>query len=106
MTENQTRPRKKRKVSRYQRAQERRAAQKRADQKFYNTIFSVVGVCVLVVLGLAMLATSGEIQGGSTGSGAQELGMSRFLGLTALEWGGLALIGVIAVIMWRRITKR
>lgn len=89
--------------NRYQRAQERRMAQKKADQRFYNSIFSIIGVCVLVVLGLAMLATSGDAP---QISGGEALTRDTFLGLTMLELGGLVVVTIIGVIMWRRITKR
>lgn len=102
-----TEARKSRKISRYQRIQERRAEQRKADQKFYNTIFTVVGVCVLVVLGLAMLASSSDFEAGGTNqTPAQILELTRFLGLTALEWGGLIVVGIIGIFMWRRISKR
>lgn len=89
--------------SRYQRAQERRLAQKKADQRFYNGIFGVIGACILVVLGLAMIASSGnapQIDGG------ESLVRETFLGLTLLEIGGLVLVAIIGFFMWRRITKR
>lgn len=77
--------------------------QKKADQRFYNAIFGVIGACVLVVLGLAMIASSGnapQVGGGET------LSRDIFFGLTILELGGLVLVAVIAFFMWRRITKR
>ncbi|GLQ23262.1 hypothetical protein GCM10007853_11360 [Algimonas ampicilliniresistens] len=97
-------PRSRNRVSRYQRAQERRESQRRADQRFYNGIFGIIGACVLVVLGLAMIASSGnapEISG--TG---ETLVRTTFLGLTALEIGGLVVVAIIAFIMWRRIKRR
>jgi Na+/proline symporter len=87
----------------YQRAQERRIAQKKADARFYNGIFGIISACVLVVLGLAMIASSGnvpQIGGGET------LTQNTFLGMTMLEIGGLVVVAIIAFIMWRRITKR
>lgn len=98
-----SRSRSRNRVSRYQRAQDRRIAQKKADQRFYNAIFGVTGACVLVVLGLAMIASSGnapQVGGGET------LSREVFLGLTVLEMGGLGVVAVIAIFMWRRITKR
>lgn len=89
--------------TRYQRAQDRRIAQKKADQRFYNAIFGIIGACVLVVLGLAMIASSGnspQIGGG------ESLSRDLFFGLTVLEAGGLVLVAIIAFFMWRRITKR
>lgn len=78
-------------------------AQKKADQRFYNAIFGVIGACVLVVLGLAMIAMSDnapQIGGG------EMLSNDVFLGLTVLDIGGLFIIAIIAFFMWRRITKR
>lgn len=89
--------------TRYQRAQDRRIAQKKADQRFYNAIFGIIGACVLVVLSLAMIASSGnspQIGGG------ESLSRDLFFGLTVLEAGGLVLVAIIAFFMWRRITKR
>ncbi|MEM7729902.1 MAG: hypothetical protein AAF311_11610 [Pseudomonadota bacterium] len=90
-------------VSRYQRAQERRAAQRRADQRFYNGIFGVIGACVLVVLGLAMIASSGQAP---AIGGGESLTRATFLGLTVLELGGLVVVAVIGIIMWRRIRRK
>ena len=98
-------PRKKR-ISRYQRVQDRRDAQRRSDQRFYNVIFSIIGACVLVVLGLAMIASSGNMASVGESLGADQIGQSTFLGLTMLEWGGMAIVAIIAFFMWRRITKR
>ena len=99
-------PRSQRRQSRYIRAQERRDAQRRADQRFYNAIFGVIGACVMVVLGLAMFGT---IQGDGSGEAAAdrpEVVVSTFLGLTGLQWAGMAVVAVIAFFMWRRISKR
>lgn len=90
-------------VSRYQRAQERRFAQKKADQNFYNAIFGVIGACILVVLGLAMISISGNAP---QVGGGEILSREVFLGLSVLEIGGLGVVAVIAIFMWRRITKR
>ncbi len=88
------------------RAQERRDAQRRADQRFYNAIFSVIGACVMVVLGLAMFGTLQGDGSGETSADQPEVVFSTFLGLTAIQWGGLAVVAVIAIFMWRRISKR
>ncbi|WP_298912808.1 hypothetical protein [uncultured Algimonas sp.] len=98
----QSKPR--RRASRYQRAQERRQAQRRADQRFYNLIFGVVGACVLVVLGLAMIASSG--QSPTVSAGTQMMAEDIVFGLSGIEIAGLAVVTVIAVFLWRRISKR
>ncbi len=92
--------------SRYIRAQERRDAQKRADQRFYNVIFSLVGVCVLVVLGLAALASNGALQGETSSSEAPDVARQTFIGLTLIEWVGLLVVAIIGIFMWRRLTRR
>lgn len=97
-------PRSRNRVSRYQRAQQRREAQRRADQRFYNGIFAVIGACVLVVLGLAMIASSGNAP--EIGSTTRDLNQTTFLGLTGLEIGGMVLIAIIGFFMWRRIKRR
>ncbi|WP_371398523.1 hypothetical protein AB6B39_09085 [Algimonas porphyrae] len=94
----------KRRTSRYQRAQDRRKSQRRADQRFYNSIFGVIGACVLVVLGLAMIASSGNAP--TISGNAENLTQRTFLRLTGLEIGGLIVVGIIGVFMWRRIKKR
>lgn len=91
--------------SRYLRAQQRREAQRRADQRFYNGIFGIIGACVLVVLGLAMIASSGQTPQISTGPN-DALMKTTFLGLTGLEWGGLLLVVLVGLFMWRRIKRK
>ena len=106
MTNPQDMPRRKPRQSRYVRAQERRDAQKRADQRFYNAIFGVITLCVLIVIGLAALATSGSLTADSGSEATDTLVRQTFLGLTAIEWGGLAVVAIIALFMWRRITRK
>ena len=92
-------------ASRYVRAQERRDAQKRADQRFYNAIFGVASVGVMIVLLLAALASNGAFNAGE-GRGIDAPVRSTFIGLTLIEWIGLGIVGVIGVFMWLRIRKR
>lgn len=91
--------------SRYLRAMERREAQERADKRFYRVIFGLISACVLVVLAAAAMFTSGVL-GGDGGQGADVPTRATFAGLSALEWGGLVVVAVIGVFMWRRITRR
>ena len=93
-------------ASRYVRAQERRDAQKRADQRFYNVIFGLVSVCVLVVLGLAAIASNGAFQGGEGRVDTADVSRETFIGLSVTEWIGLVLVAVIGLFMWRRISSR
>lgn len=101
---NEPKSRNRNRVSRYHRAQERRDAQKRADQRFYNAIFGVIGACILVVLGLALIASTGNAPeiGGASGALTQE----TTLGLTGIEIIGLLIVAIIGFFMWRRIKRR
>ena len=101
---NEPKPRNRNRISRYQRAQERREAQKRADQRFYNSIFGVIGACVLVVLGLAMIASSGNAP--EIGGAGQSLSEETALRLTGIEIIGLIIVAIIGFFMWRRIKRR
>ena len=99
-------PRALRRKSRYIRAQERREAQIRADQRFYRLIFGVITACALVVLGLAAIGTmpGGPVTGGS--GEAAEIVRARFLGLSAIEWGALLIAAIAALFMWRRLSRK
>ena len=92
--------------SRYLRAVERREAQARADQRFYRVIFGLISACVLVVLAVAAVFYSGALGEGGDSAIGDAPAQTAFLGLTALEWGGLAVVAVIGVFMWRRISRR
>jgi hypothetical protein len=94
-----------RRATRYTKAQERRLAQSRADQKFYAQMFTVCGVLALFVIGLGLVAMNGV----STSEGNETLAdMSvAWLGpFSKLELFGLALVVIIAIVMYLRMRKR
>ncbi|RKQ71304.1 hypothetical protein DES40_0617 [Litorimonas taeanensis] len=90
----------KNRVSRYQRAQERRAAQAKSDQKFYAGIFSLIGVTALFAILLGAISINGvfiDMQ-------FMENWTKPWIGsLTKLEAGGLAFVGVIALSVYLRM---
>ena len=91
--------------SRYVRAQERREAQARADQRFYRAIFGVISLCVLVVLAAAAMMSSGAFSADDGGGGTVPM-RATFAGLSLIEWAGLLVVAVIGVFMWRRIIRK
>lgn len=92
-----------RRVSRYQKAQARRAEAKASDNRFYASMFGLMGLVVMVALLIAALATSG----GQVDVSGMEGWTSPWLGpFSKLELIGLVIIAVIAFFMYRRITKK
>lgn len=92
-----------RRMSRYEKSQARRAAQRAADNRFYSVIFTLAGVLVMVTLLLAALSTNG-VQMDVSGL---EGWTKPWLGpLSKLESAGLVIIGIIAIFMYRRIRKK
>lgn len=96
-------PNRLRRASRYQRVQARKAAQKASDQRFYNAMFTMMGVFALlaVLLGAIML----------NGAPADVSGMEGWttpwlLGFTKLEVAGFAFVGFITVIIALRLRKK
>ena len=96
--------RRRKRVSRYQRAMERREAQARADQRFYRVVFGLVSFCVLVVLAVAALASNGAFSAGGAASGEARPVPSLQFG--AVEAVGLVVVALIGLVMWRRINRR
>jgi len=96
-------PKRMRRASRYQRAQARKASQKASDQRFYNAMFTMMGVFALlaVLLGAIML----------NGAPADVSGMEGWttpwvLGFTKLEVSGFAFVGFITAIIGLRLRKK
>jgi len=96
-------PRKERRPSRYVKAQERRAAAKANDNRFYGAIFSLITVVVLLALLISAVMVNG---GGVSVGGLSGWAESWILGASKLEAAGLGLVAVLAFIMWRRMSKR
>lgn len=94
-----------RRATRYNKAQERRLAQSRADQKFYAQMFTVCGVLALFVIGLGFVAMNGV----SANVGNESLAdwSSPWLGpFSKLEIAGLGIVALIAIAMYLRLRKR
>lgn len=96
-------PRKHRRQTRYEKAVERRRASKAKDQRFYNMMFSVAGLMIAVVFGIAFLLMN---SGGIDVSGMETLTAPWVLGFSKLELAGLALVALFGVYMWIRIARR
>ena len=92
-----------RRQSRYNRVQERRAAQKRADNRFYAGMFSMMGVLALFAILLAAIA----INGGNVNVSGMESWAQPWLGpLTKLEAAGLVFVAFIAAMAYMRMRKK
>lgn len=94
--------RKERRPSRYAAAQERRNAAKARDNRFYAAIFSLVTVVVLFALVIAAVMVNGA---SIDTRGLGDVAAPWVLGLSKLEVGGLGIVALIGVGMWRKITK-
>lgn len=92
-----------RRASRYQRVQARKTAQKAADQRFYNAMFTMMGVFAL----LAVLLGAIMLNGAPTDvSGMEGWTTPWFLGFTKLEVAGFTFVGFITVIIGLRLRKK
>lgn len=92
-----------RRLSRYEKSQARRAAQRAADSRFYGVIFALMGLVVMVALLIAAMSVNGarvDVTG-------LEGWTKPWLGpLTKLEAAGLVIVGIIAIFMYHRIRKK
>ncbi|WP_416877372.1 hypothetical protein [Litorimonas sp.] len=100
---SQNEPRQRR-LSRYQKAQMRRRAQARGDQRFYAGIFAIAGFTALLAILLGAIAINGAPIGG--GAGMAEWVEDWFWGISKLEAAGLALVAFIALAVYLRMRKR
>ena len=92
-----------RRQSRYNRIQERRAAQKRADNRFYAGMFSMMGVLTMLAILLAAIVSNG----GNVDVRAMESWSQPWLGpLTKLEAAGLVFVAFIAAMAYMRMRKK
>ena len=92
-----------RRASRYQRVQERKAAQRASDQRFYNGMFALAGVLALfaVLLGAIMM------NGVPAGVGGMAAWTSPWIfGVTKLEVAGFAFVAFIAISVGLRFRKK
>ncbi|MEP1231029.1 MAG: hypothetical protein ABJG88_10175 [Litorimonas sp.] len=92
-----------RRPSRYNRVQERRAAQKRADSRFYAGMFSIMGVVAM----FAILLSAISINGANVDVSAMESWARPWLGpFTKLEVAGLAFVCIVAAIAYARMRRK
>ncbi len=93
-----------RRLSRYQKAQMRRQAQARGDQRFYAGIFAIAGFTALLAILLGAIAVNGAPIGG--GAGMADWVEDWFWGVSKLEAAGLTLVAFIALAVYLRMRKR
>lgn len=93
----------KRRQSRYNRVQERKAAQKRADARFYAGMFTIMGVVAM----FAILLSALSINGSNVDVSGMESWAQPWLGpLTKLEAAGLACVGIVGAMAYMRMRKK
>jgi len=92
-----------RRASRYQKQQERKAAQRAADNKLYGAMFAMMSILAL----LAVLIGALMLYGGNVDvSGMGDLAEPWIGPFTKLEIGGFVFVGLIAVILYVRMRKK
>jgi len=92
-----------RRASRYQKQQERKAAQRAADNKLYGAMFALMGVLAL----LAVLIGALMLYGGNVDvSGMGDLATPWLGPFTKLEIGGFVFVGLIAGVVYLRMRKK
>lgn len=96
-------PAKQRRTSRYQKAQARRAAQERSDQRFYNGMFALIGFTALLAILLGAIGINGMSVDTSNMAGWTVPWFGPF---SKLEAAGLGLISLIALSVYLRMRKR
>lgn len=103
-TENpEPQPKRVRRASRYQRVQQRKAAQRASDQRFYNAMFALMGVLALLAVLLGAIAMNGAPAGVE---GMQGWTTPWLFGFTKMEIAGFAFVGFIALIVGLRLRKK
>ena len=101
--ESQSQPpqmRRVRRASRYQRVQERKAMQRRSDQRFYNAMFALMGVFALLAVLLGAIMMNGVPQGVD---GMQGWTTPWLFGFTKMEVAGFAFVAFIALAVGLRL---
>ena len=92
-----------RRASRYQKQQERKAAQRAADNKLYGAMFALMSVLALLAVMIGALMLYG---GNIDVSGMGDLAQPWLGPLTKLEVGGFVFVALIAGIVYMRMRKR
>jgi len=96
-------PPKPKRTSRYQKAQARRAAQARSDQRFYSGMFALMGFTALLAILLGAIGINGMNVDTSGMAGWTDPWLAGF---SKLELAGLGLIALIALSVYLRMRKR
>jgi len=92
-----------RRASRYQKQQERKAAQRAADNKLYGAMFAMMSIFAL----LAVLIGALMLYGGNVDvSGMGDLAQPWIGPFTKLEVGGFGFVGLIAAVVYFRMRKK
>jgi len=92
-----------RRASRYQKQQERKAAQRASDNKLYGAMFAMMSIFAL----LAVLIGALMLYGGNVDvSGMGDLAQPWIGPFTKLEVGGFAFVGLIAAVVYFRMRKK
>ena len=89
-----------RRASRYQRVQERKAAQRASDQRFYNAMFALMGVLALLAVLLGAIVMNGVPQGVG---GMQGWTTPWLFGFTKMEVAGFGFVAFIALAVGLRL---
>ena len=96
-------PRRMRRVSRYQRVQERKAAQQASDQRFYNAMFALMGVLALFAVLLGAIVMNGVPNGVA---GMEGWTTPWLFGFSKFEVAGFGFVGFIALAVGLRLRKK
>lgn len=92
-----------RRASRYQKQQERKAAQRAADNKLYGAMFALMSILAL----LAVLIGALMLYGGNVDvSGMGDLATPWLGPFSKLELGGFVFVGLIAAVVYSRMRKK
>lgn len=92
-----------RRASRYQRVQARKAVQRATDQRFYNAMFSLVGVLALFAVLLGAIMMNGVPQGVE---GMQGWTSPWVFGFSKLEIAGFGFVALIAMAVGLRLRSK
>ncbi len=92
-----------RRASRYQKQQERKAAQRAADNKLYGAMFALMSILALFAVLISALMLYGGNVDVSGMSGVAEPWLGPF---SRLEVGGIFFVALIAGIVYLRMRKR
>ncbi len=96
-------PKRLRRATRYQRAQERKAVQSRADNRLYGAMFGLMSVVALIAILIGVVV----VNGASVDTSGMANIAAPWLGpFSQLELIGLVFVALIAAITYLRMRKR